>query len=97
MSQIGLAMLLLAVVIAVLVATRPAPPRRRRPRPVRPRDGKPGPHIRRSNVLMSRRIGERESPDPSHRNRWDRADIAAGVGRDHAHPDVTLTLWPEAR
>ena len=89
MTEIQLAMLLLAVVVAVLVATRPAQPRRRRPPVVRRRLGKPGA----TSELMSERV----SPDPSHRNRWDRSDIAMGVGRDHAHPDVTLTLWPEGR
>jgi hypothetical protein len=76
------------VVIAVLGATRPAQPRRRRPPVMRRREGKPGS----KSDLMSERV----SPDPSHRNRWDRVDIAMGVGRDYAHPDVTLTLWPES-
>jgi hypothetical protein len=34
------------------------------------------------------------SPDPFHRNRWDRCDLALGVGRDSAVPDLALLLWP---
>jgi|SRR5215211_2676694 len=97
MSQVEMAMLLLAIVISVLVATRPVPPKRRRPPSQRPREDKPDPTTRRSSVLLSRRTPQPANPDPSHRNHWDRADIAAGVGRDHAHPDLTLTLWPESR
>lgn len=97
MSELQMAMFLLAVVISVLAATHPAPPRRRRTRAQRPRDNNPGSHGRRGPALITRRRAPRPTADTTNRNHWDRADLAAGVGRDHADPDLTLTLWPEPR
>ncbi|HEY7032057.1 MAG TPA: hypothetical protein VH482_12040 [Thermomicrobiales bacterium] len=99
MSQLQMAMLLLVVVVTVLAATRPSPPRRRRGRAPRPRDDdsprQPDSRRPRTPAVLNRRSGPRPTADPINRNRWDRTDIAAGVGRDHADPD--LTLWPAPR
>jgi hypothetical protein len=97
MSQLQMTILLLAVVISVLAATRPTPPRRRRGRSPRSRDNQSGPKRRHPAPLLARRPPLHSNSDPINRNRWDRADIATGVGRDHAEPDLTLTLWPEPR
>jgi hypothetical protein len=94
MSHLGLALILLAVVIAVILATRPSPPRRRRARSPRPPDGTSGPQTERSPSDRMRRPAVTLSPDPFHRNRWDRCDLALGVGRDSAVPDLALLLWP---
>ncbi len=96
MFHLDTTMLLLALVIAVLVATRPAPPRRRRPRSMRPSGGKIHPNARRAATLSSRRSVP-HGLDSVHRNRWDRADIATGVGRDYAQPDPGLNHWPAPR
>jgi hypothetical protein len=94
MSHLGLALVLLAVVVAVILATRPSPPRRRRARSPRPPDTTSGPHADRSPPDRWRRPAATLSPDPFHRNRWDRCDLALGVGRDSAVPDLALLLWP---
>ncbi|MEA2512566.1 MAG: hypothetical protein QOJ59_2053 [Thermomicrobiales bacterium] len=96
MSHLEMAMLLLALVISVLVATRPAPPRRRS-RSTRPRGGKPHPNDRGAATLSVRRSAPPPQPDAIHRNRWDRTDIASGVGHDYAQPDAALTHWPVRR
>ena len=95
MSHLEMAMLLLALVIAVLVATRPAPPRRR-PHPMRPRDGKSRANGRGAAISPLRRLAP-DRADAVDRNRWDRADIATGVGRDYAQPDPGLNHWPAPR
>lgn len=94
MSHFGIAFLLLVAVIAVSVATRPAPRRRR---PV------PGSRIEREAEREPGRAGpvddsSRQSrlPDTTHRNRWDRRDLVLGIGRDFATPDSRLMLWPES-
>jgi hypothetical protein len=101
MSQLPVALLLLVVVISVSAATRPAPPRRRRGRSRRPRAhnalGPSGSRRHRTPVLLGRRARPLPTADPINRNHWDRTDITTGVGRDHADPDLTLSLWPEPR
>ncbi|MEA2523043.1 MAG: hypothetical protein QOF73_270 [Thermomicrobiales bacterium] len=96
MSHLEMAMLLLALVISVLVATRPAPPRRRS-RSTRPRGGKPHPNDRRAATLLSGPPASQPRPDGVHRNLWDRSDIASSIGRDYAHSDPGLTHWPVPR
>jgi hypothetical protein len=94
MSPLETAIVLSAIVITVLVATRPVPTRRRPAPPARSRHTRTSLAGRGKDTLTRRRRQADHSPDPSHRNHWDRSDIAIAVGRDHAHPDVTLTLWP---
>jgi hypothetical protein len=97
MSQLEVAALLAAVVIAVILATRPVPPRRRRARPQRPNDTESGPHDSRTTRRFGRSSPEQIALDAIHRNRWDRADLAAGIGRDDVVADPSLNLWPTTR
>lgn len=93
MSHLEVAAFLLAIVIAVIAATRPAPPRRRtRSQP--PPDRKPDPRRSQSDRLSIHRSIATPAADQIHRNRWDRADLATGVGRDDVRSDVALALWP---
>ena len=96
MSPIEMAMFLSAIVVTVLVATRPTPTRRRPAPAASTRSNQSGATNRgsRANALIRRGRLADLTPDPMQRNHWDRNDMAAGVGRDHAHPDVTLTVWP---
>lgn len=96
MSPVEMALFLSAIVITVLVATRPVPTRRRPAPPTRTRNNRTGitGRVNQRGPLPRRKRRSDLSPDNSQRNHWDRADMAVAVGRDHAHPDVTLTLWP---
>lgn len=97
MSEMELGLILLALVVAVIVATRPAPPRKRRSRTARPPLDDAGPKSRPSpsRLLLHRRNDSLLSA--THRNPWDRPDLAAGVGHDHETGDATLSIWPSRR
>jgi hypothetical protein len=82
-----LGLILLAVVVAVIVATRPAPPRKRRSRTTRPPLDDAGPVSRSARLPVS----------AVQRNPWDRSDLAAGVGHDHETSEAALSLWPTPR
>jgi hypothetical protein len=96
MSPVETALFLSAIVITVLVATRPVPTRRRPAPPTRTRNNRSGltGRVNGRGALPGRKRQADLSPDTSQRNHWDRTDMAVAVGRDHAHPDLTLTLWP---
>ncbi len=86
MSPLEMAIFLSAIVITILVAARPVPTRRRPTPPVRKRSTRPSLAGRGKNPLTLRKRQADLSPDPSHRNHWDRSDIAIAVGRDPRSP-----------
>jgi hypothetical protein len=74
-DELRLALILFVVVVCVMVATRPVPPRRRVTRTqARDRSSDPGPARTRHTATLSR-------------NAWDRSDLARAVGLDFADPD----------
>ena len=96
MSTLTLALVMIVVVVAVLIATRPAPREARRSaRPV-------GADKKSRDPLSASRL-ELSKPDlgPAlvlagvDRNRWDRPDLATGVGRDDQAWEPALLLWPK--
>jgi hypothetical protein len=97
MSEMELGLILLAVVVAVIVATRPAPPRKRRTRSTRPPVDDAGPKHRRSRLTLHRNAKASLPGSAMHRNPWDRPDLAAGIGHNHETSDASLSLWPSPR
>jgi hypothetical protein len=95
MSNLGLAILTFTVIAAVMLATRPISFSSRRHkdeetesnREVEPPPAPSAILARRSPPLPFLRI---------HRNRWDRDDLARGVGGHQQDPDPTYSLWPQA-
>lgn len=74
-DELRLALILFIVVVCVMAATKPAPPRRRASRPnARRRPSDPAAPRRRSGITLNR-------------NAWDRLDLARGVGGDFADPE----------
>lgn len=89
MEDIRLALFLIVMVGSVMLATRPVSARRRSDR------SKGRERSRKSSDPLSRsafQFGTRRIID---RNRWDRRDLARGIGGDQLDPDGTTTIWPE--
>jgi hypothetical protein len=90
-------MLLLAVV-SVLLATRPVPHPRQRRRTV-PWQPAAIPIVARAH-LAGDELADATAGFATirlfarGRNRWDRADLARGIGPDFAVADTALALWP---
>lgn len=83
MDALRLALVLMVVVLCVMAATRPTPPRRRvRRAPVRRRSPEPAPSRDRAGATLNR-------------NRWDRLDLARAVGLDFADPQ-SVELYPSS-
>jgi hypothetical protein len=93
MSHLELAIFLLTAVICVIAATRPERPRRR-PAPTRPSDGRQTTGEEDTTGTASEPVATPPAPEASHRNRWDRDDVAAAVGRDREVAEIGLLLWP---
>lgn len=95
MSTLSLALVTITVIIAVMIATRPAPRRTRRAdQPVAgesEQSADPHPALSTSNELTP---APEIVLDGTHRNQWDRQDLAIGVGRDDQAAEPDLLLWP---
>src|SRR5690606_14306830 len=76
-EALRLALLLLVVVACVTAATRPVTPRRRSQRT---RQHQP-------STVTARTVPSR-SRSKLYRNRWDRRDLARGIGADFADPEI---------
>jgi hypothetical protein len=89
MEVIRLAVILVVAVGCVLIATRPAPHRRRGDR-ARLRE-----RSQRSTDPLSRSPRTVGSFRLTVRNHWDRSDLARVVGRDESDPGAPAGIWPE--
>jgi hypothetical protein len=91
MSTLSLALITVTVIIAVMIATRPAPRRTRNAdqsatgESDQPADPLPAPYYP-SCSKMALVL--------THRNQWDRRDLAIGIGRDDQAAEPALLLWP---
>jgi hypothetical protein len=95
MSTLSLALVTITVIVAVIIATRPAPRRTRRADQTAASDSEqsadPLPALSTSNELTP---APEIMLDGTHRNQWDRPDLATGIGRDDQAAEPDLLLWP---
>jgi len=95
-STLTLALITIVVVVAVLIATRPAPrATRRSERPTSADKKSPDPLPAYRTGRTAADLGPALALDGAHRNRWDRQDLAIGVGRDDQASEPALLLWPK--
>ena len=101
MSQGAILILIAVSSFCIWMATHPTPPRTRRSDPRSRRnsdqDVEDGDD---ASSLRLRRADEQESNvarirlQATGRNRWDRADLQAGIGPDPAVSDADTMIWP---
>jgi hypothetical protein len=96
-STLSLALITIVVVVAILIATRPAPRQTRRTeRTTGAEKNAPDPLSARPGA-GSFDLTPAMTLEALHRNRWDRRDLAVGVGRDDQASEPALLLWPKHR
>ena len=95
MSTLSLALITITVIIAVMIATRPAPRRTRSADQAATGESEQSADPLPSALnLTSAELTPGTALELAHRNQWDRRDLAAGVGRDDQAAEPALLLWP---
>jgi len=96
-DTLSLALITIVVVVAILIATRPAPREGRRTERITGADKKAPDPL--SALVPAQPFGPAVTMafDAGHRNRWDRQDLALAIGRDDQASEPALLLWPKPR